>query len=336
MTRRRYYRLTLPDREHLSRLLGAGVSGRAMARAVGRAPSSISRELRRLGPSRVTYWATTAQGHALAQARRRHRVPRLAQQARLQAYVYARRRQRWSPRQIAIRLGEEYPADVTMRVSHETIYRYLYVLPKGALKRELLRCLRRRPRYRQRRGAAYVRRRLVDAVSIDQRPPEVAARTIAGHWEGDLVVGRRQASAVGTLVERTTRFTLLVPLPGRDAATVCQAFARRMRRVPTPLAKTLTYDQGSEMAAHRAFTAATAVQVYFCHPHSPWERGTNENTNGLLRQFFPKGTDFTRVSARQLRRVQDLLNNRPRQVLDGKTPREAFYGLPITPVALDL
>jgi len=329
--RRRYYRLTLPEREHLSRLLGTGASTRVLAQRLGRAPSSLSRELRRLGPSRAHYWAVDAHRHA--EARWRRRPSRLAQRPRLMAYVLAGLRRRWSPEEIARRLRAEYPTETTMRISHETIYRYLYVLPRGELKRELLRCLRHRRRARQRRGATYTRRQLVEPMLIDHRPAEVADRTIPGHWEGDLVLGAaRCPAAVGTLVERTTRFTVLVPVARRDAVTVCGAFARRMRRLPTPLVKTLTTDQGSEFAGHRELSAQTAVQVYFCHPHSPWERGTNENTNGLLRQFFPKGCDFTKVSPRRLRHVQDLLNTRPRKVLNWRTPHEVFYGLPIQPL----
>ena len=249
--RRRYYRLTLPEREHLSRLLGAGCSTRAMARAMGRPPSTLSRELRRLGPSRGSYWATPAHAHAWHHAAQRHRVLKLAGHPALRTYVFVRLRQGWSPAQIARRLRKEYPQDMTMRVAHETIYRYLYILPRGAL---------------------YASRRLVDTLGIDARPPKVAARTVPGHWEGDLLLGTRHSpAALGTLVERMTRFTVLVRVPRWDARTIGQAFAQRLRQIPTPLAKTLTYDNGSEMAGHRAFTAATAVQVYFCHPHSPWE-----------------------------------------------------------------
>jgi len=334
VTRRRYYRLTLPEREHLSRLLGTGASTRALARRLGRAPSSVSRELRRLGPSRASYWAFDAQTHAHAQSWSRSPRPRLDRNPRLQAYVLAGLRRRWSPEQIVIRLRAEYPDDTTMRISHETIYRYLYVMPRGQLKAELLRCLRSRRRYRHHRGATYTRRQLVEPMLIDHRPSEVADRTIPGHWEGDLLLGAaRCPAAVGTLVERTTRFTVLVPVTQRrDASAVCQAFARRMRRIPTPLRKTLTTDQGFEFAAHRELSAQTAVQVYFCHPHSPWERGTCENTNGLLRQFFPKGCDFTKIPASQVQRVQNLLNERPRKTLGGRTPREVFYGLPIQPL----
>lgn len=331
MRRRRYFRFTQPEREHVNRLLGTGCSGRAMARRLGRSPSTLSRELRRLGARRVTYWPTPAQAHACAQAQRRARRPHLEQNARLHAYVLAGLRQRWSPEQIVIRLRAEYPDDTTMRISHETIYRYLYVLPRGTLKAELLRCLRHRRRYRQHRGTTHTRRQLVEPLLIDHRPAEVDDRAIPGHWEGDLLLGTaRCPAAVGTLVERTTRFTVLVPVAQRhDTSAVCRAFARRMRRIPTPLRKTLTTDQGFEFAAHRELAAQAAVQVYFCHPHSPWERGTCENTNGLLRQFFPKGSDFAKISARQLQHVQNLLNNRPRKALKGRTPREVFYGLPI-------
>ena len=334
MLRRRYYRLTLHEREHLNRLLGTGASTRSLARCLGRAPSSVARELRRLGPTRAYYWPTEAQAHAGAQSWSRSHRPLLDRDPRLRAYVLAGLRRRWSPEQIVIRLRAEYPQDKTMRISHETIYRYLYVMPRGQLKAELLRCLRRRRRYRQHRGATYTRRQLVEPKLIDHRPTEVDDRTIPGHWEGDLLLGAaRCPAAVGTLVERTTRFTVLVPVAQRrDAAAVCKAFARRMRRVPTPLRKTLTTDQGFEFAAHRTLTDQASVQVYFCHPHSPWERGTCENTNGLLRQFFPKGCDFTKISAAQVQHVQNLLNHRPRKSLAGRTPKEVFYGLPIQPL----
>lgn len=331
-----YRRFSWSEREEFSRGLAQCQSLRDVARALGRAPSTLSREWRRPGSPPGGYRAWLAATEAYAAAHRPRCPKKLDRAPRLRAYVLAHLRHGWSPRQIAIRLRVEYPDDVTMRCSHETIYRYLYVLPRGTLKRELLKSLRTRRRYRQRRGATYTRRQLVEPLLIDHRPAEVAARTIPGHWEGDLLLGAaRSPRAIGTLVERTSRFTVLVPIRQRhDPTAVSRAFARRMQGIPTPLRKTLTTDQGAEFRAHRAFTAQTAVQVYFCHPHSPWERGTCENTNGLLRQYFPKG--FTRVSPPQVARAQDLLNNRPRQGLGGKTPREVFYGLPVTRVALDL
>jgi len=316
-----YTRLSLAEREEISRELAAGSRLRAIARQLGRAPSTIGRELRRAERTRSTYRATRGQHVARRSAQRPRK---LVTHPLLQAYVHAQLTQRWSPEQIARRLKAEYPDDPTMRVSHETIYTYLYVLPRGELKRTLLRALRHRRTHRR------VRRGNIPAMlSIEERPAEVAARTVPGHWEGDLIVGRRNASALGTLVERTTRTTLLVPLRAKDATSVRQAFAREMRTLPQQLARSLTYDQGKEMAEHELFTQETRIQVYFAHPHSPWERGTNENTNGLIRQFFPKGTDFSRVSRRQIKHVQTLLNGRPRKVLNWRTPSEAFHNVPV-------
>jgi IS30 family transposase len=235
--------------------------------------------------------------------------------------------QRWSPEQIAHGLLQRYPDDLTMRISHEAIYTYLYVLPRGAFKRELARYLRQRHRSRRPRKIRLSSRPVQDIVSIDERPPEVADRTVPGHWEGDLLVGHANASALGTLVERTTRFTLLVPLTAKDATAVRRAFAREVRTLPAQLRRSLTYDQGQEMREHRLFTKQTKMQVYFAHPQCPWERGTNENTNGLLRQFFPAGTEFQHVSRREIKRVQAMLNDRPRKILNWHSPAHAFHQL---------
>ncbi len=220
---------------------------------------------------------------------------------------------------------------MTMRISHETIYRYLYVLPRGTLRQALIKALRQEHKYRrkQKRGNTEEKRgKIADMLSIEERPREVADRSVPGHWEGDLIVGLHQKSALGTLVERTTRYTLLVPL-GRDKSPVAvrKAYARAFRSIPGELKKTLTYDQGKEMLEHRRFTIDTGIQVYFAHPASPWERGTNENTNGLIRQYFPKGTDFSKVSRRRIKRVQRRLNDRPRAVLDYEKPDEVINRL---------
>lgn len=326
----RYTRLTLAEREEISRALAAKQPLRVMARHLGRSPSTLSRELRRTGKRRLRarrrrYRATTAHQQAGAVAHRPRRARRLARDLRLQACVHAKLRLRWSPQQIAKWLLREYPDDATMRVSHETIYTYLYVLTRGELKRELLRALRQRRKHRRSRRSSHDRRGLIpDMISIEQRPAEVAQRTVPGHWEGDLILGRGHASALGTLVERTSRFTLLVPLRAKDATSVRKAFARQMRTLPQQVARSLTYDRGKEMTEHRLFTQETSIQVYFAHPHSPWERGTNENTNGLIRQFFPKGTDFSKVSRREIKHVQALLNGRPRKVLNWRFPCEAL------------
>jgi IS30 family transposase len=234
---------------------------------------------------------------------------------------------RWSPEQIAHGLLQRYPDEPAMRISHEAIYTYLYVLPRGAFKRELTRYLRRRHRFRRPRKVRLSSRPVQDIISIDERPKEVADRTVPGHWEGDLLVGHANASALGTLVERTTRFTLLVPLKAKDATAVRRAFAREVRTLPAQLRRWLTYDQGQEMRQHRLFTKQTKMRVYFAHPQCPWERGTNENTNGLLRQFFPSSTQFNRVSRREIKHVQAMLNDRPRKILNWHSPAHAFHQL---------
>jgi len=325
---RRYQRLMLTEREELSRLLAQGASLRASARCLGRAPSSLSRELARNGAVPATYRAVAAQRRAGRCARQPRRVRKLVASPRLRSVVLAGLARCWSPAQIAQGLRQRYPTDLTMRVSPETLYTYLYVLPRGQLKRALIHALRRRhhvrrPRTRSRRPTNPIQ----DYLSIEERPAEVATRTVPGHWEGDLLIGRRNASALGTLVERTTRFTVLVPLAAKDATTVRRAFARELRTLPQQVRRSLTYDQGQEMREHRLFTRDTQMQVYFAHPHSPWERGTNENTNGLLRQFFPKGTDFTTLTRREIKHVQALFNDRPRKVLNWHSPAHAFQAL---------
>jgi IS30 family transposase len=322
-----YHRLSLMEREELSRMLAAGHSLRVTAQAMQRAPSTLSRELARHRTTPVTYRAVPAQQRAQRWAHQPRKPRKLAVHARLRAAVLHLLAHRWSPEQIAHGLLQRYPDDPTMRISHEAIYTYLYVLPSGALKRELARYLRRRHRFRRPRKVRRSSRPIQDLISIDERPKDVADRTVPGHWEGDLLVGHANASALGTLVERTTRFTVLVPLTAKDAATVRRAFARELRTLPAQLRRSLTYDQGPEMREHRLFTKQTKMRVYFAHPHSPWERGTNENTNGLLRQFFPKGTRFRQVSRAEIKRVQVMLNDRPRKILNWHSPAHAFHRL---------
>ena len=322
-----YHRLSLVEREELSRMLAAGSSLRAIGQTLSRAPSTLSRELARHHASPVTYRAVAADQRAQRWAHHPRKPRKLAIQPRLRTAVFTLLAQRWAPEQIARGLPQRYPHEPTMRISHEAIYTYLYVLPRGTFKRELVRALRRRHRFRRPRKVRLSSRPIQDLISIDERPKEVADRTVPGHWEGDLLVGHANASALGTLVERTTRFTLLVPLKAKDAATVRQAFARELRTLPAQLRRSLTYDQGPEMREHRLFTKQTTMRVYFAHPHSPWERGTNENTNGLLRQFFPKGTRFTRLSRSEIKRVQVMLNDRPRKILNWHSPAHAFHHL---------
>lgn len=323
----RYRRVSLTEREELSRLLAAGSSLRAAGQALGRAPSTLSRELARHHTSPVTYRAVRAHQRAQRWAHRPRKPRKLTGQFRLRTAVFRLLAQRWSPEQIARGLPQRYPDEPTMRISHEAIYTSRYVLPRGAFKRELIRSLRQRHRFRRPRKVRLTSRPIQDIISIDERPAAVAKRTVPGHWEGDLLVGHANASALGTLVERTTRLTLLVPLKAKDAATVRQAFARELRTLPAQLRRSLTYDQGQEMREHRLFTKQTKMRVYFAHPHCPWERGTNENTNGLLRQFFPTGTRFNQLSRAHIKQVQAMFNDRPRKVLNWHSPAHAFRQL---------
>jgi IS30 family transposase len=248
----------------------------------------------------------------------------------LRENVIAGLQKHWSPREIVETLKREYPLDMTMRISHEAIYRYIYVLPRGTLKTMLVKGLRQEHAYRRKKKTGdhdEKRGKIADMLSIEERPKEVEDRAVPGHWEGDLIVGKYKRSAIGTLVERTTRYTIIVPLKTKDAASVREAYAREFQKLPKEITKTLTYDQGKEMSEHKQFTIDTNITVYFAHPGSPWERGTNENTNGLIRQYFPKGTEFDKVSTREIKRVQRELNDRPRAVLHYKKPDEVINRL---------
>lgn len=324
----KYLRLTLIEREEISRELASGFSIRQVAQTLQRSPSTISREIKRCVVDRKFYRAFFAQGRSNKVLHQRHKNRKLDKNIQLRKVVCFYLAKKWSPEQIAKRLIFLYPNDMNMRVSHETIYSYLYVLPRGQLKREITSCLRRghQNRYKRkknRRDSGAIQ----DYLSIEERPKEVADRIIPGHWEGDLLMGGRHASAIGTLVERTTRMTFLVKLENKYARNVRKAFAQEFRHLPKGLKKTLTYDQGHEMAEHKLFTKETDITVYFAHPSSPWERGTNENTNALLRQYFPKGTDLSQFTRVQLKRVQDELNDRPRKTLGWRTPHEKFCEL---------
>lgn len=326
-----YRRLAMEEREEISRGLGQALSLREIGRRLGRNVSTICREIHHSRRDQLTYRAVLAHKRSLRQARqRRAGGHKLGKRAVLWQLVEAKLRQRWSPEQIAQWLQREYPQQPDMRVAAETIYTYLYVLPRGTLKKELLAALRRGHKHRRRRGRGQSlapTHRLEEMLSIEERPSDVAERTVPGHWEGDLLIGRNRQSALGTLVERTTRTTILVPLRSKYAEEVRKAFAREIKRLPMQMRLTLTYDQGREMAQHKLFTKQTKMQVYFAHPASPWERGTNENTNGLIRQFFPKGTDFNALSSREIKHVQHLLNGRPRKVLNWYSPYEVMQQL---------
>lgn len=315
--------LNRTERDVIERGRAAGLSIRALAASLARAPSTISRELARNG-ARTTehrgYRAATADARAWRRAAR-PKAGRLAVAPALRALVARKLLLQWSPGQIAAWLRLAYPEDRTMQVSAETIYQSLYVQARGLLRKELTVHLRhhqaiRRPRGARQRVSA---RGIVGAISIRARPAEAADRAVPGHWEGDLIVGA-QSSYIATLVERATRYVLLVKVPSKDSTLVARALARRIRQLPAGLTASLTWDRGSELAQHTAFTVATNVQVYFCDPRSPWQRGSNENTNGLLRQYFPKGMELSHFSQRQLDAVAERLNTRPRQTLHWQTP----------------
>jgi len=333
-----YKRLNDFEREEISRMLSRKCSFSDVAKALGRHRSTISREINAGGGNKYLYRAVTAQNRARRNAaKRKSGKHKLDDNQALWSYIRKKlKKKKWSPRQIAEELKKDYPLDMTMRISPEAIYTYIYVLPRGALKKELTACLRRnhKRRYKQSREVK-IERKLEDMLSIEERPKEVEDRIVPGHWEGDLIIGKYNRSALGTLVERTTRTTILVPIKNREAETVAKAFAKEVKKLPKQMRLSMTYDQGREMAKHKLFTDITGVKVYFAHPRSPWERGTNENTNGLIKQFFPKGTEFNKVSRYEVKKVQDLLNGRPRQALGFEKPFEVFNKLINDAVALD-
>ena len=316
--------LSLADREEIAVGLAREESFGEIGARIGRPASTISREVARNGP-RGRYRAVRAQ--ALAEQRaRRPKAAKLAVNVELRGLVQGKLERRWSPEQVSAWLKAEFPGRAEMQVSHETIYQSLYVQGRGALRRELAASLRTgRALRRPRRVTGERRGKIPGMVSISERPAEVADRAVPGHWEGDLIAGTRSKSAIGTLVERSTRFVMLLHLPsGHGADQVAAAMTEAMATLPAALRRSLTWDQGSEMTNHARIAAATDLEIYFCDPHSPWQRGSNENANGLLRQYFPKGTDLSVHSREDLDRVAAELNARPRKTLGWKTPAEAL------------
>jgi IS30 family transposase len=325
-TNRAKLRLSLAEREDISLGLGGEESYRAIARRLKRAPSTISREVNGNG-GRRRYRAVRADEAAYRRAER-PKLAKLRRNRRLRARVESMLNKLWSPQQISARLRFENPDDPELRVSHETVYQSLFVQSRGALRKELSVCLRskrtrRRPHGRKDPGG-YIR----EMVLISDRPAEIEDRAVPGHWEGDLILGARGQSAIATLVERQTRYVMLIAV-GRDKTSshVCSLIAKKVKTLPKNLAVSLTWDRGKELADHLQFSVATGVQVYFCDPRSPWQRGSNENTNGLLRQYFPKGSDLAVHSQRHLDRVAHMLNDRPRQTLEWMKPSEKLAEL---------
>jgi IS30 family transposase len=320
------HRLSFAERERISRGVAAGQSGRAIARALGRSPSTVCREIRACG-GRERYRALRGERRAQRVARR-PKATKLSGCPRLLAAVEAGLLEGWSPQQISARLTQDYPDDPAMRISHETIYLSLYVQSRGELRRQLTAQLRTQRTKRKPQGRPVRRGRIPGMLMISERPAEIEDRAVPGAWEGDVVMGSRSRSAVLTLVERHTRYVLLGYL-GRDHSTdhVITVLRSLIQTLPARLVTSVTWDQGKEMAAHQKFTVATGVQVFFCDPHSPWQRGSNENTNGLLRQYLPKGTDLAVHDQAQLDRIAARLNGRPRQTLAWRKPVEKMAEL---------
>jgi len=319
--------LTLEDREEISRGLAAGLSIRTIASRIEKAPSTVSREISRNGGV-VRYRAGYAEEKAWDRARRLKKC-RLATNGRLRTIVASKLKMEWSPQQIAGWLKTQFPKNPDLQISHETIYRTLFVQARGALKRELIAHLRSGRTMRHARTATrkgQTRYQIVDAVSIRERPAMAEDRSVPGHWEGDLLCGARNTH-IATLVERKSRFTILIKLPGKDARTVAQALSKHIGKLPAALRRSLTLDRGPEFAAHKSFSIATDVAVYFCDPRSPWQRGTNENTNRLLRQYFPDGTDLSEFSQTHLDHIALRLNQRPRKTLQYRTPASILDAL---------
>jgi IS30 family transposase len=319
------WRLSYEERAQITARLELGQGVREIARALGRSPSTISRELARNG-GRERYRSVRAEQRAQRCARR-PKAGKLSGAPRLLAAVERGLEGLWSPEQISARLKEEHPDDEVMRISHETIYRSLYVQSRGELRWQLTQKLRTGRSTRRARGRVETRGRISEMVPIAQRPPEVDDRRVPGHWEGDLLVGAAGKSAIVTLVERQTRYVLLAALEDQTTLHVTDVLAERIAHLPAHLARSVTWDQGREMAAHKRFTSQTGIQVYFCDPHSPWQRGSNENTNGLLRQYLPRGTDLSVHTQDDLDQIAASLNGRPRQTLGWRNPAEKMLEL---------
>ena len=324
----KYQRLSLDEREMIGQLLSQGKSLRFIAEALLRNVSTISREVGHFSSRGSRYKPCLAHYCADYLSARHNTGRRIASNPKLHSFIVEKLKLRWSPVQISMELSRCYPNNKNMKASHETIYTYLYLLPKGELRKELIGYLRQKKKLRKSRKLTTDKRgKISDMISIHERPKEVEDRIIPGHWEGDLIVGKDHKTAMGTIVERTTRTVILVPLKKRDAESVRKAFAKELKSLPKQMTLSMTYDQGKEMSEHKLFTEETNMQVYFCDPHSPWQRGTNENTNMLIRDFFPKQTDFSKFTRKEIKHVQKLLNERPRKTLDWLTPKERFREL---------
>ena len=334
-----YEHLKPEERATVMLMRREGMSVRAVAGTLNRSPSSISRELSRHSVEGTLYDASIAGAQARERRHQRRRLPKLGVHTVLFGVVEYFLREGWSPEQIAGTLRNRYPEHLEQRVSHETIYNALYIMPKGELRTELLGCLRQSRRLRRPRARGEDRRgQIQDMTSLHVRPPEVEDRLIPGHWEGDLIKGAFNRSAIGTLVERSSRLVMLVEVENASALAALEGFSRVLNGIPKPMRKSLTYDQGKEMSEHKRLTEQTGVAVFFADPHSPWQRGSNENTNGLLRQYLPKGTDLSVHSQDDLNAIAWKLNNRPRKIHGFRTPLQVYNEMlqvaPVPPTAI--
>jgi IS30 family transposase len=324
----KYKRLTIEEREQIHALVNQGKTNREISSVLNRSHTTISRELKRCG-TKYEYSPSKAHNKARKLDSLRGRKKAIDISPELFADIYKRISLRNSPEQISEALKKESPDDPKKWLSHESIYKYIYAFPRGELRKTFTDFLRSKRKLRQDRSNVHSRRGgIPDATSISERPKEVESREVPGHWEGDLIIGKNHKSALGTLVERTTRYVILVPIPGKkDAKSVREAFSQVLNEIDPSVRLTMTYDRGLEMAEHKILTEETGVKVYFADPSSPWQRGTNENTNGLIRQYFPKKTDFSKVTLEEIKFAQNQLNERPRKVLDWDCPKNAFKKL---------
>lgn len=319
-----YKRITLSDRINIQSLLGLKKSYTQIGKDLGFHKSTISAEVKRCIAGKYIALSALIIAFNKASGRKSNKT-KMMQYPALSEYVNKHLSLHWSPEQIHLSLLKNYPQNKQMQISVETIYFHIYIHTKPELRAVLIEQLRQKRKYRGNAGRGENKRTLIpNPTRIDERPEEVKGRLIPGHWEGDLMIGKDRQSAIGTLNERSSRTVIIVPLKAKDATSVRKAFEREFKKIPKQMKKSLTYDNGSEMTQHQLFTKNTKIQVYFAHPYSPWERPTNENSNGLIRDFFPKGTDFNKVSKARLKEVQNLLNERPRKVLDMRTPKEVF------------
>jgi len=328
---RKAKKLTLEERIQIKVFLEENYKPAAIARKLDRARSTITRELNKWGykddwfsiddynPELTHFFSRDAYGVVHRYESKIERYPKLLKK------VKRLLKNRWSPQQISGRLKKDHPNDKTMHISHESIYKFIYFIAKGELKEKLISYLRRKKKKRKSSiGSRKYKSKIKNRISIDLRPAEVDDRIVPGHWESDLIIGKDKKTAIGTIVERTSRYVIIVPLKSRKAREIKRAFKNAFKSIPKELAKSLTHDNGMEMAQHALFTKDTNIPVYFCHPYSSWERGTNENTNGLIRDFWPKGYDFNRLNYYQIKKVQKLLNDRPRDILNFRTPKEVL------------